>query len=54
VVDEDAGPQCENCIIFCPEIAIVTEKRKEEKPLRRKDVSANRDRHYDQSGVLRS
>lgn len=28
VVDEDVCTQCENCMIFCPDMAIVVEKRK--------------------------
>ncbi|MFB0506968.1 MAG: ferredoxin family protein [Thermodesulfobacteriota bacterium] len=28
VVDEDVCTQCENCMIFCPDMAIVVQKRK--------------------------
>lgn len=36
VVDEDACNQCGNCMIFCPDMAIVVEERKERKAARRK------------------
>lgn len=31
VVDENACTQCGNCMIFCPDMAIVVEERKEKK-----------------------
>ncbi|MFQ6078673.1 MAG: ferredoxin family protein [Thermodesulfobacteriota bacterium] len=31
VVGEDACTQCENCMIFCPDMAIVVEKRKKKR-----------------------
>jgi 2-oxoglutarate ferredoxin oxidoreductase subunit delta len=34
VVDEDACTQCENCMIFCPDMAIVVQKRKEKRVAR--------------------
>ena len=36
VVDEDSCTQCGNCMIFCPDMAIVVEERKERKSARRK------------------
>ncbi len=34
VVDDDACTQCENCMIFCPDMAIVVEKRQKKKAAR--------------------
>lgn len=31
VVDEDACNQCGNCMIFCPDMAIVVDERKKKK-----------------------
>jgi len=33
VVDEDACTRCENCMIFCPDMAIVVERDKGKKGL---------------------
>ena len=33
-VDENACTQCGNCMIFCPDMAIVVEERKEKKAAR--------------------
>lgn len=38
VVDESACTCCENCMIFCPDMAIVVKKDKKKKPLSEKDL----------------
>ena len=39
VADEDACTQCENCMVFCPDMAIVVEKRKGKKLISKKRMN---------------